>query len=55
MTHKYYKVLGGHDRWHTFVLLAQSLVLLDQLVSLRLHLLNLIVVLAEGAIKLGLE
>jgi hypothetical protein len=40
---------------HTFVLLAQRLVLADQLVALRLHILYFIVVLGEGAIKLGLE
>jgi hypothetical protein len=35
--------------------LAQRLVLADQLIALRLHILYFIVVLGEGAIKLGLE
>jgi hypothetical protein len=44
-------------RWHqhTFVLLAQRLVLPDQLIALRLHNLHFIMVLGEDAIKLGLE
>jgi hypothetical protein len=40
---------------HTFVLIAERLVLPDQLIALRLHILHLIVVLGEGAIELGLE
>jgi hypothetical protein len=54
----YYKVpqisiqqSGGR---HTFVLLAQQLVLLNQVVAHRLHLLDLVMVLGEGSIQLGL-
>jgi hypothetical protein len=54
-SHVLQQVLGGHDRWHSSVLLVQSLVLVYQLVPLRLHLLNLIMVLGEGTVKLGLE
>jgi hypothetical protein len=39
------------SRWrHTFVLLAQRLVLANQVIALRLHLLHLVVVLGEGTI-----
>jgi hypothetical protein len=44
--------LGGQ---HTFVFQAQRLVLPNQVVALRLHLLHLVVVLGEGTIKLGLQ
>jgi hypothetical protein len=40
---------------HTFVLIAERLVLPNQLITLRLHILDFIVVLGEGTIKLGLE
>jgi hypothetical protein len=40
---------------HTFVLITERLVLSDKFISLCLHILHLIVVLGEGAIKLGLE
>jgi hypothetical protein len=47
------KVLKGFGG--TFILLALRLVLLDQVVPLRLHILYLVMVLGEGAVKLGLE
>jgi hypothetical protein len=47
------KVLKGFGG--TFILLALRLVLLDQIVPLRLHILYLVMVLGEGAVKLGLE
>jgi hypothetical protein len=40
---------------HTFVLIEERLVLAHQLVALRLHILDFIVVLGEGNIKLLLE
>jgi hypothetical protein len=40
---------------HTFVLIAERLVLPNQLIALLLHILDFIVVLDEGTIKLGLE
>jgi hypothetical protein len=40
---------------HTFVLIAERLVLPDKFITLRLHILHLVVVLGEGAIELGLE
>jgi hypothetical protein len=40
---------------HTFVHIAQRLVLAHQLVALRLHILDLIVILGEGTIKLRLD
>jgi hypothetical protein len=39
---------------HTFVLLAQRLVLPNLVIALRFHLLYLIMVLSEGSIQLGL-
>jgi hypothetical protein len=43
------------QRQHTFVLLAQQLVLANQVITLRLHLLYLVVVLGEGSIQFGLQ
>jgi hypothetical protein len=43
------------SQWHTFVLIAERLVLAHHLVALRLHILDFIVVLGEGTIKLRLE
>jgi hypothetical protein len=40
---------------HNFVLIAERLVLAHQLIALRLHILDFIVVLGEGTIKLRLE
>jgi hypothetical protein len=40
---------------HTFILLAQQLVLVNQVITLRLHLLYLIVVLGEDSVQLGLQ
>jgi hypothetical protein len=40
---------------HTFVLIAERLVLAHQFVALRLHVLDFIMVLGEGTIKLRLE
>jgi hypothetical protein len=40
---------------HTFVLIAERLVLPDKFIALRLHILHFIMVLGEGAIELGLE
>jgi hypothetical protein len=40
---------------HTFVLIAERLVLAHELVALLLHILDFIVVLGEGTIKLRLE
>jgi hypothetical protein len=48
-------VLNGFGGQRTIVLLAQRLVLPDQVIALRLHLLHLVVVLGEGTIKLGLQ
>jgi hypothetical protein len=42
-------------RRHTFVLLMQRLVLANQVIAFRLHLLYLIVVLGESSIQLGLQ
>jgi hypothetical protein len=42
-------------RRHTFVLLAQRLVLAKQVIALRLHLLNFIMVLGEASIEFGLH
>jgi hypothetical protein len=45
----------NYFRWPTtFVLLAQRLVLPNQVIALHLHLLHLVMVLGEGTIKLGL-
>jgi hypothetical protein len=52
---------GTHNKYsaswhrHTFVFLAQRLVLPDQLIALHLHILHFIVVLGEGTIEFGLE
>jgi hypothetical protein len=54
----YYRVLPNKystSQRHTFVLVAERLVLAHQFVALRLHVLDLIVVLDEGTIKLRLE
>jgi hypothetical protein len=40
---------------HTFVLIAERLVLPNKFIALRLHILHFIMVLGEGAIELGLE
>jgi hypothetical protein len=42
-------------RRHTFVLLAQRLVLANKVIALRLHLLHLVMVLGEGSIQFGLH
>jgi hypothetical protein len=39
---------------HTFVLLTQRLVLTNQVIALRLHLLYLVMVLGESSIQFGL-
>jgi hypothetical protein len=39
----------------TYLLLAQRLVLPNQVIALRVHLMHLVVVLGEGTIKLGLQ
>jgi hypothetical protein len=52
---------GTHNKYstswwrHTFVLLAQQLVLANQVIALRLHLLYLVMVLGEGSIQFGLQ
>jgi hypothetical protein len=54
----YYRVLPNKystSQQHTFVLIAERLVLTHQLVALRLHILDFIMVLGEGTIKLRLE
>jgi hypothetical protein len=43
------------QRRHTFVLLAQRLVLENQVITLRLHLLYLVMVPGEGSIQFGLQ
>jgi hypothetical protein len=42
-------------RSHTFILVAERLVLPHQLVALRLHILDVVVILGEGAIQLRLH
>jgi hypothetical protein len=49
------EVLNGFGGRHTFVLLVQHLVLPDQVVPLRLHLLYFVMVLGKGAMEFGLE
>jgi hypothetical protein len=52
----YYRVLPISTRQaDTGILLAQRLVLADQFVALRQHVLYLVVVLGEGTIELGLQ
>jgi hypothetical protein len=47
---------GYSTRQHrTFILVAERLVLPHQLVALRLHVLDFIMILGEGAVKLRLE
>jgi hypothetical protein len=54
----YYRVLPNKystSQRHTFVLVAERFVLTHQLVALRLLILDLIVILGEGTMKLRLE
>jgi hypothetical protein len=55
----YYKVPANKYstglRRHTFILLAQRIVLVNQVIALRLHLLYLIMVLGESSVQLRLH
>jgi hypothetical protein len=42
-------------QWRTFILVAERLVLPHQLIVLRLHILDFVVIMGEGAVQLRLH